>query len=292
MLRSTKTFLNFLFPLFAAAGFAAIFFCEDIDYDFAFLIPTGLTALYGIVIGSVVSKAYDYDLAEHLIDSIYFMGFLYTLMSLVTLFYKLNGAAGVELGETAVSSAFYYVGISVTTSITGVLFRSMSRGKYLKNHPEDQVSLEKSYELLRSIADSFSSSYTDTFETIKLYLDERTRTAAAVNSKEREYLTALETFITVTERFSRNLTEAETRLVERTDDFAKTLKTQSGTVKEIAESTLLLSSAAIRIRNELEGLPLEQVNQNLVQFRSETGDLNLVLDSLIEIIERKIERVG
>ena len=292
MLRSTKTFLNFLFLLFSVAGFAAIFYCEDIEYEFAFLIPTGLTMLYGLIIGGAVSRTYDYNLAEHQIDSIYFMGFLYTLMSLATLFYKLNGAIAVEFGEAAINSALYYVGISVTTSVAGVLFRNMARGRYLKNHPEDQEGLEKSYELLKSIADNFATSYKDTFETIKLYLDERTHTAATVNSKEKEYLKALDTFITATERFSRNLSAMESRLAERTTEYAKTLAAQTSTIKEMSESGLQLYSITNRIRGEIEALPIEKVNQDLVQFRTETGELSAVLDSLIEIVERKITRVS
>ena len=185
MLKSTKTFLNFLFFIFSLAGFASIFLNDQINHELAMFIPTGLTVLYGMIIGGAVSNSFDYALVEHQIDTIYFMGFLYTLMSLVTLFYKLNGVLSVELDQMAISIVFTYLAISITTSIAGVIFRSLVKGSYLKNHPEEDVSLEKSYELLKSIADSFSTSYQDTFDSIKVYLDERLQTTASVDSKEK-----------------------------------------------------------------------------------------------------------
>jgi len=151
--------MNFLFFLFSTSGFAAIFFNDSINHELAIFIPTGLTVLYGLIMGKVLSTSYDTGKVDHHIDTIYFMGFLYTLMSLVTLFYKLNRVIGFEGDQAVISIIFTYLAISITTSIAGVIFRSLVRGHYLKSHPEDDADLEKSYELLKSIADSFSSGY-------------------------------------------------------------------------------------------------------------------------------------
>ena len=87
------------------------------------------------------------------------------------------------------------------------------------------------------------------------------------------------------------MTEAEGKLVEQSKSFAGTLADQSDTIRNIAESGAILSGATLEIKNDLSALPMKEINQNLSQFRSETGELNLVLDSLVEIIEEKLEKV-
>jgi hypothetical protein len=284
-----KTVMNLLFPLFAALGAAAVYYVEEIPHELNFLAPTALTALYAVFIALGVSRSDEREFASHQIDSIYFLGFLYTLISLAVLFYQLS-RSGLE-GESALFGTIYYAGISVTTSVGGVLFRSMAMGSYLRNHSEDGGDIEKSYELLKSIADGFSSSYSETFTMIQLYLDERVRTAAAVDGKEQEYLKALEGFIVAVTGFTDGLTEAREALAESSSGFARSLCAQEDPVRAMGESALAFSRSAGRMRAELDALPLEQVNSGLEGLRKETGDLDTVLDSLIEVLERKVEKI-
>jgi hypothetical protein len=285
MRRGTKTVLNLLYLLFAAGGFILIFYTGETGGNAVFLLPTAMIGVYGIIVMVSTSGSQEERSAEHHIDTIYYLGFLYTLMSLVTLFYRLNAVGTADQGDAVFHSALYYVGVSVTTSIAGILFRSMARGHYLKDHGGEDEGLERSYRLLKEIAEEFSHSYRDTFETIKLYLDERTRTAAAIGEQEQAYLEALRVFSGAVESFSRELTATGNSLAGETGRFTRELSAQGDALRE-------LSTASDRVRNGFDSLPLAPVADALAGFRTETGELNGVLDGLIELLERKVERVS
>ena len=57
------------------------------------------------------------------------------------------------------------------------------------------------------------------------------------------------------------------------------------TLISLAESTII-------IRKEIELLPIEDVADNIRTLGEETGELNTVIDSLLEVMEHKLERVG
>lgn len=283
--RGTKTFLNLLYLFFAAGGFILIFFTSTAAGEVVFLLPTAMIAAYGVIVMVSTSSSDEAPAAEHHIDTIYYLGFLYTLMSLMTLFYRLNALDTMDQGDAVFHSALYYVGVSVTTSIAGILFRSIARGRYLKNHAGEDEGLERSYRLLKQIAEEFSHSYRDTFDTIKLYLDERSRTAAAIGEQEKAYLEALHSFSEAIKSFSRDLSGAGETLTGETDRFTHVLATQGDALRE-------LSVAAGHIREEFDSLPLRGITGELSEFRTETGELNAVLDGLIELLERKVQRVS
>ncbi|WP_319414776.1 hypothetical protein [Marispirochaeta aestuarii] len=290
MSSTAKTMINLLFPLVALAGSWLILQLEHLDEGYALFLPAILVGCYGIIISFSLSGTEDRDYAEHQIDTVYFLGFLYTLVSLTVFFYRFNPALLQD--NWLIAQALYYIGISVTTSIAGVLFRSIARSGYLKKHGEEKVDLEKSYILLKSIAESFSSSYEETFQTVRRYFDERMETSAALGAREKEYLESLERFIGVMDKFSAELTATREELQEAGRAFSRDLAAQREPIAGIAESSLAFSHAAGRIRSELEALPMSSITGGCEQFRKEISELDTVLDNFVSLLELKVEKMG
>ncbi|MFW6223374.1 MAG: hypothetical protein ACOC4A_00645, partial [Spirochaetota bacterium] len=76
MLTATKSVLNTLFLLFSAGGFAVVFYNDLLPEDYAFLSPMVLVVVYGLVVSRALRDCHDASLADHHIDSIYYLGFL------------------------------------------------------------------------------------------------------------------------------------------------------------------------------------------------------------------------
>ncbi|MFO8064294.1 MAG: hypothetical protein R6V29_06620 [Spirochaetia bacterium] len=309
MLSATKSVLNMLFLIFSAAGFSVVFYHDHITSGYAFFLPIAFVAAYGVVVSSALRNCYDRSFADHHIDSIYFLGFLYTLISLVTLFYRLQtelggieqaagaaaegDAAGLAIaGSAAMSKALYYVGISVSTSLAGVLFRNMVRGTYLKSHPDESDELERTYRLLTSIAEQFASDYRKTFENLELFLSERAETTKEMNETEKRYLESLETFTKTTESFTRALSATEGELSKRVSELGSTMGEYEAGVSRLTEMTGEIADATRRVSSGAGEMPLETTSVELKRFRTGVEELNTVLDSLISILDTKVEKVG
>lgn len=295
MLTATKSVLNVLFLVFSAAGFAVVFYNDRLPEDYAFLAPMVLVAVYGLVVSRALRDCHDQSLADHHTDSIYFLGFLYTLVSLVVMFYELQDgvSAGASVaGERIVSDALYYVGISVSTSLAGVLLRNIARGAYLKHHPDDGDELARTYELLSATAERFATDYRASFDNLELFLKERAETTKAFEEAEKRYLSSLENFIQTTESFNHGLQAAQTQLAERVSDLGKTTEDYARGVSSLAGLTGDVEEASRRITSRVEALPLESAAEELERLRGGVKELNLVLDSLISILDRKVEKVG
>lgn len=310
MLTGTKSFLNVLFLMFSAAGFAVVFYSDQIESEQAFLLPMAFVAAYGLVLSQTLGSCKDRSFAEHHIDSIYFLGFLYTLVSLVTLFYSLQNElgdlnfaaqeAGAEnaatpstaAGAVAMSEALYYVGISVSTSLAGVLFRNMVRGHYLKTHPEDSDDLEQTYKLLSSTAEQFASDYRKTFENLELFLAERAETTKEIGETEQRYLAALQMFTESTTSFSRTLSDTEEELSKKVSELGGTIGEYEKALSRLTEMTGEVAETTRRVQSAAGAMPLETTNNQMARFRTGVEELNTVLDSFISILDTKVEKVG
>ncbi|MFP4705548.1 MAG: hypothetical protein ACLFMV_12135 [Spirochaetaceae bacterium] len=305
MLTATKSVLNTLFLLFSAGGFAVVFYNDRLPEDYAFFAPMVLVVAYGLVVSRALRDCHDASLADHHTDSIYFLGFLYTLVSLVVLFYELRagvsagapptGAPPAEAtspGEAIVSDALYFVGISVSTSLAGVLFRNMARGAYLKSHPDEGDELERTYELLSSTAERFAADSRASFDNLELFLKERAETTKAFEEAEKRYLSSLENFIDTTESFNRGLQSAQAELARRVSELGDTTETYRQGLARLAEMTGDIEDTTGRVISRAGELPLESASAELERLRGGVRELNLVLDSLISILDTKVEKVG
>ncbi len=292
MINKKSQFLNKMFLLFALAGFLLIFNQEKLDAVASFLFPAGIVFIYGLIVKSSSRGLNDFDLAEHHTESIYFMGFLFTLISLAVLFYRFStGFFNLDSVEQ-ISETFHYIGISVTTSIVGVLMRSIVRPGVLSQYSSDDDSLEKSFEILKQIASDFSTGYKTTFDNLETFLEECRNNAAVLDSKEKEYLAALDGFVEATRRFSSDLKDADNSLVNHVDYYMNTAELQSKSITALNDASRDLAESTLRIRNDIEMIPMEDVADNIRTLGEETGELNTVIDSLLEIMDHKLERVG
>jgi hypothetical protein len=292
MTNKKSQFLNKMFLFFASVGFILIFNQEKLVSVASFLLPAGIVLIYGLIVKASSRGLNDFDLAEHHTESIYFMGFLFTLISLTVLFYRFSTGFFALDSTEQISETFHFIGISVTTSIAGVLMRSIVRPGILSQYSSDDDSLEKSFEILKQIASDFSTGYKTTFDNLETFLEERRNNAAVLDSKEKEYLAALDGFVESTRKFSEDLKNADNSLVNHVDYYMLTAELQSKSITALNDASKDLAESTLRIRSDIEMIPMEDVADNIRTLGAETGELNTVIDSLLEIMDHKLERVG
>lgn len=291
MLRATKTFLNMLFLVFAVLGFAAIGRNELLPEGYAPFLPVALVALYGLLVGRILRECRDRALADHHLDSIYFLGFLFTLVSLAVFFLELQHAVAGDLSGALMGEAFYYVGVSVTTSLGGVLFRNIARGSYLRDHPDESGDLAEMYRALERAAKSFTDGYEETFSRLDLFLRERSESAEELREAELRNRRAVGELAEVTEKVARQLTEAQSTLSGAAGEVTVQVNGFGRAVAELESRARTAAEATAGYRGDLENLPLEAVGAELHRFRTGVDELNLVLDSLLEILNEKVGRL-
>lgn len=291
MMKAGKTFLNMLFLVFSGAGFIFIFYGERFVPAAALLLPAGLVLVYALFVSLMLQGCGDRSFADHQVDSIYFLGFLYTLLSLITLFYRLYDGGSVSIEDEFARKTFLYAGISVTTSLAGVLFRNMARGNYLKHHPDSTDELERTYQVLRGMAENFTDSYRETLESIKMFLAEREENSKDLSRQEKRYQKSLEAFTDTADRMTRTLSEAEGAMSGGLEDFSGVLRDYTRGVKEFNSLSAGFSEALGRMRKDAQGAPFSAVTEELGRFGTGTRELNGVLDSLIDVLEVKVEKV-
>lgn len=208
----------------------------------------------------------DQPLAEHHMDSIYFLGFLFTLFSLIALFAALQQTGIDSAGD--IGFAFTYIGISVATSIAGILFRSIVRGAWLKDHPEQTV------------------------DSIEAFLAERASTVNALAAREQAYLAALSSFVDATDSFSQDLGRARAALVPEVDTLAEAMSRQNGQVERVTQLATSFTDVSDDMHRRAQSLPFHAVAGEMSRFNTGVSELNTALDSLITLLERKVERVS
>lgn len=290
MLTPTKTFLNLLFVGAAGSGFAIIFFETALAARQELVLLVALVGAYALLVTRLLRGCVDRGLAEHHLDSIYFLGFLLTLVSLLTLFVQVQEIS--VSTPAALSEALHYVGISVTTSLAGILGRNIGKGNYLKHHPEQEDSLEKTYALLQQTAERFAGEYRKTFEKLDTFLSERAEVTETILKREQEYGQALGRFTDATSQFSSRLAENQAELSGRLADLRSGVDEYARHLGRFNEITEQLSATGEGMRRRAEELPLDQTSAELERFHGGVKELNQVLDSLIGLLDEKVEKVG
>jgi hypothetical protein len=123
---------------FALTGFTSIFFNNQMEHHLAFFIPAILIVFYGMIVGFSQTNCQNEVLVKKRVDTISFMGFLYTLMSLGILFYKLKVLGGAVPDSLALVIALTYLAIAITTSMAGLIFRGFIWSVFKKSLPEEK----------------------------------------------------------------------------------------------------------------------------------------------------------
>lgn len=256
--------VNALFLVAAAVGFVATTRATPGVYDEWTAVPTLTVLVYALLVRHLTASCEDRPYAEHAIDLIYYLGFLFTLFALVILFSSLGAAAA---GADLLSTALTYIGISVTTSLAGVLGRSMVRGSYLRRHPERSA------------------------DTIEAFLAERAATVEALAGREQAYLDALDRYIQATSAFAGGLGDLQERLGAPVELVAAQVRRQVQSLDELEAVQQRLIQTAEAIHRESSIIPWSEVGAQMDSFRTGVSELNAVIDGLVEVLESKVERI-
>lgn len=284
--------LTILFVSLTAGGGAILIRPDLISGERTMFIPLALVAAYGLLVTALTAGVRREEPAEHYIDSIYFLGFLFTLFSLGALFYRLSHEELLLTGDAVFMTVLYYVGVSVTTSIAGVLFRTIVRGIVLSGSPEETEDVEKTYELLQSVAKEFSHNSKESFEAMRLFLQERSEGISLLEERERAYIESLEKLTETSRRFSESLSSAEGEVLQSIEGYSRALAGHREQVEEFARLGNELASCSERLHRETRELPLAGINSELREFKNGARELNTVIDSVVTLLERKVEKVG
>lgn len=120
---------------FALTGFITIFFNDRMEHHLVLLIPAILIVIYGLLVGLSLVHNQCKNLEKRRIDTINTMGFLYSLMSLGIMLFKLKNIGGMVPDSLALAIALSYLAICITTSLAGLLFHGLIRGIFKKSLP-------------------------------------------------------------------------------------------------------------------------------------------------------------
>lgn len=285
MTSATRAFLNLLFLAAVGAGAWVLMHSEQLAHNSELILPPLIVAGYSLVVYGSLRAARNEAALEHYADSIYFLGFMLTLVSLITLFYRFQldvvdvfGAAesavaaaaaeegavyGGGLSGLVLERSFSHIGIAVSTSLAGVLFRNMVRGALLG--AADQTD-----------ADEAAGSEED---------------FALIRQRETEYVQALEAFVSSTGAFSEGLAAQQQQLGQRLEEMATAVSRHEQVLSGYAELGRSLVQSAERVQELAEHTPLRRLNEELSEFSGGVKELNTVLDGVISILEQKVECV-
>lgn len=298
MKRSTKTFNNLLFPLFAVGGFFYVYWIDltglaELELLLKLLVPTYLVGAYAILMFASTKTADDYEVADYYSESIYFLGFIYTLISLFIFAMKLIPHAEKDLANNALTFSLLYIGISVTTSLAGVLFRNMVKAAYLKRHPADTSSVvNQSIMKLTEYSEMLAKTYSGVAAEIQSFLLERKEEISLLSEKESKYIESLATFNDAVDNFCRRLSEESREISNTSSIFEKSIKGQESTLQSMSHIISSLSESVGRTSSQIENLDLSPLANDMSNLRGEISELDSVIDSLIGIIQLKVEKLG
>lgn len=284
--RGVHRTLNLLFAAVAVGGFVLIFWGEPIAAHYGvateaiFFAPMALVAAQALITALALRRTDDPVQADHHLDSIYFAGFLFTLISLVALFYQLRYGRSVHSGaaEAEFMVAVHFVGISVSTSIAGVLGRNIARGYYLQQQPVHATTLEQEYRR--------------TFEAIRLFLTEREEHVATLAAKEGEYLTALERFGASTAAFATQLDSSRERIETSVDAYAGRVEAHAAGIARLNDLSSRYAQLLHQMAEGAQRLPYDAISAELERFGEGTRELNLVIDDLLVLLQHKVKKIA
>jgi hypothetical protein len=256
------------------------------------LLPAGFTASYGLLTALLLRGCGESEAAEHYVDAIYFLGFLYTLLALGALFFELYGSDLTAPDGQTVNTVLAYIGAAVTSSIAGVLLRTAVRGLLLTGSRQEEDELQQTYKALQSAAREFSRNSQKSFESLQLFLEERSERVSLLEQREQAYLAALERLTAAAERFASGLSRAEEQTLQQLSEYGRVIERQREQVEKIGRLEQELAGLAERISRQTGELPLEEITRQLREFGEGARELNGVVDSVVTLLERKVEKAS
>lgn len=163
--------------------------------------------------------------------------------------------------------------------------RNVVRSYYLFHHREHSDSLERSYELLARVAEQFSSGSRETFTAITAFLKERQETQQSLAAAEEGYRQSIDSFVRETDRITTLLSTAG-------GDFAGSLAASAQVMSDHRDGMEHFLALSRRFAAAAEDAPVAAVTRELQEFRRGVEELNLVVDSLVDVLEQRVERIS
>ncbi len=129
---------------FSIAGFITMFFNDRMEHHLFLLLPAILIVIYGLIVGLSLINNQNKTIEKRRIETINIMGFLYSLMSLGIMLYKLKKLSGMVPDSLALVIALSYLAICITTSLAGLLFHGLILEIFKKSLPvENEVGMSR-----------------------------------------------------------------------------------------------------------------------------------------------------
>jgi len=279
------------FVVSVVSGFVLVFFAHEFVQEVVLLGPSLIVAVYAVVVWRGVRNSVDAEFQEHHIDSVYFLGFLFTLISLFSLFASYAGIGRAGLVKPNIDDVFFYVGIAVTTSVVGVMLRSVVKGVVLKTKVGPTDELTASYELLRDIAAEFSTNYSSTFGLIQKTLEERATVSDAIKDKEQQYLLQIDKVIDASESLRRTFSEGKTMLSESIQGYTDLSSGFSRSIRELDDSVQSVSEHVETLNGRMSSIPAGQLAESFDQLSAVIQDFEKVLDGISDVFGHKLTKI-
>ena len=311
-----KTLGATFLPVFGSIGFILIYFQNDIIHSpfLAQASPTALVIIYAIFIGFYVKGNKNPDIVEHHAESIYFLGFLFTLVAIFSLFSRFDWNNLKEIEEQ--KNVVNFIGIALLTTIFGIVFRNIIKATYMQEEHESSYSqyMNKMEEIKRDFQD-FSNRYEGIFITIGKYIAEREKEIEHLHEKEKEYFSNLDNFNSKVKSFSNTLVTQQKSfsdaLISQHNTLRDTITTQENILSEgiknqqeaFKESTDILENFEKRVKDvtdslqnsigDLSGLErtMRNVAESITIFNEGVTSLKKVLDDFIKVVEHKVTKL-
>jgi methyl-accepting chemotaxis protein len=210
---------------------------------------------------------------------------------MLTLFYRFSTSSSIAEAGSRILDVFHYIGVSVTTSIAGVLLRNMVRTAWLAAHPDTGSGLAEAVLLLKETAEGFSRNYQTVYDSLNAFLAERRDNAAEFSKSEKAYTKALDACTEAAEHFAGSIKLTENKLTESMDGINSCVRAQMEGIKTLDEVNRDFSAASSRLLKDLDRLPVMQIAESIKVLGRESSELGTVMDSILSIVEKKLERV-
>lgn len=155
-----KRLAPWLIPLFCIAGLASMLITDygHLNSIWGALIPASLVVLYAFITYQWILDPSRQEVSENAADGAQFLGFLFTLISILHIAYRFNmsEASFDFLDPAQMESIVKDVVIAMTTTIVGIISRQLILGMYLQNVQSDPL------DQIQSVTESFGE-YLDSF---------------------------------------------------------------------------------------------------------------------------------
>ncbi|TVL99788.1 MAG: hypothetical protein CV087_16760 [Candidatus Brocadia sp. WS118] len=295
-------------PVFGGIGFILIFFQADITGStfWAAFLPTGVVIIYALLIYYFILKNDDLNLGEHYTETIYFLGFLFTLLAIFSLLYKYNFSelSDIDKNPQRLNEVINYVGIAVLTTIAGIVLRNIGKSIYLSKHEgTDYDELLKKMDEHKQYSQQFLERYEEIFNFIKASFTERKEAIEELNKKEQQYLSNLGKLNETIDSFCTSLNKGGKTYNESLNNQQNIIKGMIEALKEainkqeasfknsnekLSEFDKSVKEVADNLRSSINPMYLENVSMTISTFNKEVTELEVVLDKFIKIIEEKV----